>query len=294
MAVSDGQGNLNNIARAPLASSHHDEEPADAEIPDDGCLPLSDGNSNTEAEYECPMFSHENIIDYGCPEMPHEKIGQHEEAPIELPTTDQAVFGTPERKAEDINYDDPNLEHFPSESRDSIMAALRRISTSTEGDRPSINADTSSSPTLPPAGAHLAASTTGARGQASGDSSEPLRSPRSLTSLQSIVETAEDAIEVDPETETERVGNTHADDASSPTRVETPTNGLAGPMPPGPKAPSHEGPASDDEGIAMSTSRSKNSDGVVLRRPVGKSPERSQTPSSVHSFHQEVRKDGNW
>lgn len=256
-------------------------------MPDEGCPPLAHETSNTEADYECPMFSHENIIDYGCPEMPHEKIGQHEEARIELPTTDEAVFGTPERKPADINYNDPTLEHFPSESRGSIMAALRRISSSTEGDHPSITAGASSSPTLPPTGAHLTASATG-------DSPELLRSPRSLTSLQSIVETVEDAVEDDPETVHERADATHADDVSSLTRMETPTNGLAGPMPPGPKAPAHEGPASDDEGISMSTSRSKNSGGPVLRRPVGKSPERSQTPSSVHSFHQEVRKDGNW
>ena len=106
MVVSDGQGNLNNIARAPLASSHQDEKPGVAEVPDEGCPPLSHETSHTEADYECPMFSHENVIDYGCPEMPHEKIGQHEEAPVELPTSDQAVFGTPERKPEDINYND--------------------------------------------------------------------------------------------------------------------------------------------------------------------------------------------
>lgn len=292
--VSDGQGNLNNIARAPFASSHDDDEQADSQEPDYGCPPLSHEKTNAEADYECPMFSHENIVDYGCPEMSHEKIGQHEEAPIELPTTDQEVFGTPTRKPEDINYNDPNLEHFPSESRDSIMAALRRISSSTEGDHPTIKADASSPPQLSPTAAHFTVSTNGTRGQASGEPSEPLRSPRSLTSLQSIIETAEDVIEDVPETDAERVDTTQADDVQSPARKDTPTNGLAGPMPPRPKAPSHEGPASDDEGIAMSTGRSKDSDGALLRRPVAKSPERSQTPSSVHSFHQEAGKDGNW
>ncbi|KAI0603057.1 hypothetical protein F4775DRAFT_531984 [Biscogniauxia sp. FL1348] len=84
-----------------------------------------------DANEECPMFSHECL---GAPRINIEtpsinEPGHHE--PLEE-TADQPTHYPDESE---IDFDDPQLEHFPSENRDTIMAAMRRLSTSIDADR---------------------------------------------------------------------------------------------------------------------------------------------------------------
>ncbi|KAI0816344.1 hypothetical protein GGR55DRAFT_685946 [Xylaria sp. FL0064] len=66
-----------------------------------------------------PMFSHECFVS-SCSHQPE-------------PQHDSLDYSTEDVDATNIDFDDPLLEHFPSD-RDSIMATMRRVSTAIETD----------------------------------------------------------------------------------------------------------------------------------------------------------------
>ncbi|KAI0386121.1 hypothetical protein F5Y04DRAFT_116175 [Hypomontagnella monticulosa] len=80
----------------------------------------SDGEDST-----CPVFSHEFMG----------PASHEEDAPDRRDSKTFSGSGNPAIEIEDLDFDDPQLEAFPSNNRDSIMAAMRRISTSIEADR---------------------------------------------------------------------------------------------------------------------------------------------------------------
>ncbi|KAI1144491.1 hypothetical protein F5Y05DRAFT_407881 [Hypoxylon sp. FL0543] len=93
-------------------------------------LDADDSNSDTGSEDEygvCPVFSHESVgsnfhdsTDGARGRRESKTASQLEDAVIE---------------DEDVDFDDPQLEAFPSTNRDSILAAVRRISSSIDADR---------------------------------------------------------------------------------------------------------------------------------------------------------------
>ncbi|KAL7627031.1 hypothetical protein AAE478_003807 [Parahypoxylon ruwenzoriense] len=92
----------------------------------------SDSTDETSSDGDlCPVFSHEFM---GPPchdeEAPDDSdVGNY----VENKTTSQNSEPTSDN--EDLDFDDPQLEPFPSTDRDSIIAAVRRISTSIDADR---------------------------------------------------------------------------------------------------------------------------------------------------------------
>lgn len=84
----------------------------------------SDDDSDGEDSI-CPVFSHESMG----------PAGHEEDAPDRRDSKTVSEFDNPAIEIEDLDFDDPQLEAFPSNDRDSIMAAMRRISTSIEADR---------------------------------------------------------------------------------------------------------------------------------------------------------------
>ncbi|XXG96602.1 hypothetical protein Hte_002890 [Hypoxylon texense] len=72
----------------------------------------------------CPMFSHEFMG------SPH----HDEETSDRLPSKTISQDGDPVVETEDVDFDNPQLERLPSSDRSSIMAAMRRISSSIEAD----------------------------------------------------------------------------------------------------------------------------------------------------------------
>ncbi|KAI1374571.1 hypothetical protein F4677DRAFT_447207 [Hypoxylon crocopeplum] len=83
----------------------------------------SDDDDDEEDEDDlCPVFSYE-FTGPPC----------HEENQLGNKTT--VEDGDPACDIEDLDFDDPRLEAFPSNNRDSILATMRRISTSIDADR---------------------------------------------------------------------------------------------------------------------------------------------------------------
>ncbi|KAI1488127.1 hypothetical protein F5X96DRAFT_106474 [Biscogniauxia mediterranea] len=80
---------------------------------------------------ESPMFSHECL---GASRINIETPITKEPGILE-PLDETTDLPTQYPDESEIDFDDPQLEHFPSENRDSIMAAMRRLSTTIEVDR---------------------------------------------------------------------------------------------------------------------------------------------------------------
>ncbi|OTB08383.1 hypothetical protein M426DRAFT_7700 [Hypoxylon sp. CI-4A] len=97
-------------------------------------LDVQDSISDEEIdgeEGECPVFSHE-FIGPSCHEKqtnPDKATSSQRESKTVSETDNPAI------EAEDQDFDDPRLESFPSSNRESIIAAVRRISTSIDADR---------------------------------------------------------------------------------------------------------------------------------------------------------------
>ncbi|KAI1743627.1 hypothetical protein F4680DRAFT_456765 [Xylaria scruposa] len=91
----------------------------------DSASPLGDDDLEVDGSDDFPMFSHECFAsssdspapDQQEPEPQHDKLDHFSERQDQLST----------------DYDDPRLEHFPSD-RGSIVAAMRRLSTSIDAD----------------------------------------------------------------------------------------------------------------------------------------------------------------
>ncbi|KAK8095864.1 hypothetical protein PG999_013886 [Apiospora kogelbergensis] len=177
--ATDALGNLNNVMTAPasVAGGNIDDDLDD--LADDDADP--------------PMLSHESY-----------KPDDIEEWPIDLPTTDEEVFGGSRnsRKDDEIDCNDPRFEHFPSENRHSIIAALRKIEGSVSEDGASIAEELAShghalspqiSPMTPDPSTSPKSQRRGSKLEPPSDNAMDLpRSSRSLASLQSIEETIEE------------------------------------------------------------------------------------------------------
>lgn len=72
-----------------------------------------------------------------CPVFAYETTGPppHEEDTERLQSTTSPDIADPVSTIEESDFDDPQLESFPSDNRDSILSAMRRISTSIDADR---------------------------------------------------------------------------------------------------------------------------------------------------------------
>lgn len=78
----------------------------------------------------CPMFSYESIGSSS-----HKEDVPDDDDDINKDNKSHSEFGNPAIEVEGEDFDDPQLEEFPSNDRESIMAAVRRISTSIDADR---------------------------------------------------------------------------------------------------------------------------------------------------------------
>lgn len=195
---------------------------------------------------------------------------------------------------DDLDYDNPMLEKFPSDSRESILAAVRQIETSTEEDRtvfegipsPMVSPTDSRSPStlaLDPQLQH-ADRPNGSLGNMHSDRTSSM-------SLQSIDESPEEHSDSrvpakDPDVSTLSLQN---DGPASPSVVFA-----------GAKAPvvTLELPSDEDserdEGISMGKSTAKDSETDNLRKRNTTTPtDRSASSASVHTLR-EANKDGNW
>ncbi|RYP45936.1 hypothetical protein DL769_011425 [Monosporascus sp. CRB-8-3] len=104
------------------------------QLDDDKSAPIGAGEDNHKdpSQQGCPMFSHE------CVAAPDEDEGYdeahaappHDDKQHELSDTKQHDYA----QDPDVDLDDPTIEKFPSDSA-SIMAAIRRLSTSVDQDR---------------------------------------------------------------------------------------------------------------------------------------------------------------
>ncbi|KAI4863044.1 hypothetical protein F4820DRAFT_390777 [Hypoxylon rubiginosum] len=94
---------------------------------------LGDDDSEPGDEFDddesiaCPMFSHEFIG------SPHQ--GEETSDRLASKTVSQDGDRSPVLETEDVDFNDPQLERLPSSDRSSIIAAMRRISSSVEVDR---------------------------------------------------------------------------------------------------------------------------------------------------------------
>ncbi|KAI1660368.1 hypothetical protein F4813DRAFT_379203 [Daldinia decipiens] len=81
----------------------------------------------------CPMFSHESI----GPSSHKEDVPDDDDDDDDISKDDKShsELGNPAIEIEGVDFNDPQLEEFPSDNRESIMAAMRRISTSIDADR---------------------------------------------------------------------------------------------------------------------------------------------------------------
>ncbi|KAI1426238.1 hypothetical protein F5Y12DRAFT_301628 [Xylaria sp. FL1777] len=87
---------------------------------------LDEDESEVDGGEMLPMFSHEcfasSSSDYQEPKLQHDNLDYPPESV----------------SPSNMNFDDPRLEHFPSD-RDSIMATMRRVSTSIETDSTTVD-----------------------------------------------------------------------------------------------------------------------------------------------------------
>ncbi|KAI1464958.1 uncharacterized protein F4812DRAFT_146301 [Daldinia caldariorum] len=79
----------------------------------------------------CPMFTHESI----GPASHKEDVSDHAVDEDVRENKSHSESGNPAKEIENLDFDDPQLEEFPSDNKESILAAVRRISTSIDADR---------------------------------------------------------------------------------------------------------------------------------------------------------------
>ncbi|KAI1502766.1 hypothetical protein F5X99DRAFT_378410 [Biscogniauxia marginata] len=128
---------------------------------------------------DCPMFSHECL---GAPGIKVHTPGT-EEPGHHLPLEDTPDKPNRYPDESNIDFDDPQLEHFPSENRDTIMAAVRRLSSSVDADRPVVSSKKSSGLSSEDQNAHVVENA-----QDSSDLIYAAGATESAASLQAIAE----------------------------------------------------------------------------------------------------------
>ncbi|KAI5855575.1 hypothetical protein GGS23DRAFT_589438 [Durotheca rogersii] len=90
----------------------------------------------------CPVFSHESM---GPPTHEEELFSNSDSNNDGSESRSDTQQGDSAIDADSVDFDDPQLEVFPSSNRDSILAAVRRISTSVDADRTVVEGITPSS-----------------------------------------------------------------------------------------------------------------------------------------------------
>ncbi|KAI1384597.1 uncharacterized protein F4822DRAFT_367715 [Hypoxylon trugodes] len=110
----------------------------------------SDLDEETDDEdCSCPVFSHEFMGPADHNKETSGDDGDHARATRgRLGSKTAMDFGESAIEFDDVDFDNPNLEAFPSNNRESILAAVRRISTSIDADR-SVVPGLSPSPIIP-------------------------------------------------------------------------------------------------------------------------------------------------
>ncbi|OTA60415.1 hypothetical protein K449DRAFT_396345 [Hypoxylon sp. EC38] len=93
----------------------------------DGSFSDEEIDGEDDEDGECPVFSHE-FMGPNCHDSNGEARGRRQSMTASH-LDDTAIDD------EDMDFDDPQLEAFPSTNRESILAAVRRISTSIDADR---------------------------------------------------------------------------------------------------------------------------------------------------------------
>ncbi|KAI8959413.1 hypothetical protein F5Y11DRAFT_359276 [Daldinia sp. FL1419] len=97
--------------------------------PDESALDDDEDDGETNL---CPMFSHESVR----PASHKGDISDDDDVDEDSrENKSHSEFGNPAIEIENLDFDDPQLEAFPSDNRESILAAMRRISTSIDADR---------------------------------------------------------------------------------------------------------------------------------------------------------------
>ena len=304
ITVSDGQGNLNNVLRAP---KHEEAALVDVEAEGDddfevGYAPSSD---------PCPMFSHECVEEGDginvngppadpFPLLPHERDEDEggvteEDISIEY---DPAFDIRDSESSPEPNYDDPRLELFPSNSRQAILAAMRKIETSTDEDRsvfsPYESAIVSPSASRSSSVADLASPLERLSRPKSNSSFTHLEKAPSLLSLQSISEDQEreEEEEFSPREVSPHGGLgplTPPSDAGSPPAVI-----LVGPKTPVVTLEEASDEEEEDEGIAMGIGKAKNDETSTLRHRKTTDNTTVIVPSADIRALGETSQDSNW
>ncbi|KAK6216156.1 hypothetical protein LQW54_003730 [Pestalotiopsis sp. IQ-011] len=119
--ATDAQGNLNNVLRMSALS-----------------VDIGDFDDvNDSSEDTGPMLSHESFSyhdDSPYSASSDDGVTTPSEPTFRFPNSFKPTFGS-EKDEDDIDFNDPTLEHFPHDNRRSIIAELQRIETATEPDR---------------------------------------------------------------------------------------------------------------------------------------------------------------
>ncbi|KAJ2987654.1 hypothetical protein NUW58_g4384 [Xylaria curta] len=217
----------------------------------DSASQLDDGDFEVDNSDTFPMFSHERFIS-----TPDTSPSSHEE-----PTLQHGKLDHYSDSANQINfdYDDPQLEHFPSD-RQSIMATMRRLSTTIDAD-PTI----ANTPPLPPItiakpfswdGRFLQNySTVGETNTTEEQTEDVSRLPPSILTCERSLLSIAEGEEAPDESETPN----RAENASTPTQY-------VGPVEIRNLSLVSSGSSNEDEGISMRiSSRKQNSKAVRLK-----------------------------
>ncbi|KAH6654121.1 hypothetical protein BKA67DRAFT_658444 [Truncatella angustata] len=299
--ATDSQGNTNNTLRIGRLSID------DGDFEDEDALPEDEGP---------PVFSHEC---FGSPDVPPDASnGSDDESPnVNKPSrpsrasrpsiTAKPIFEDSDAD-EEIDYDDPRLEHFPYENRRSIIAQLQRIETNTGRDRSLPAGIAPISPLVSPTGLTFSPATlepelVDRRSSAPRSSRGSLHSERSHTSLASIGEIIEEeesegskgskhqqTVKNAPPGTYDTADFTDISESQGSTALAAHSEKLDTPI------VRLEAPSSDeDEGISLSTGNSiKKSRPAYLRKPEPKSPiDRPISSASTNSIN-DISKQNNW
>ncbi|RYP64007.1 hypothetical protein DL771_008978 [Monosporascus sp. 5C6A] len=260
-----------------------------AQLDDDKSAPIGgDGDSlKGPSQQECPMFSHECV---GAPDE-DEAYDEAQSAPPdddkqhELSDTKQHDYA----QDPDIDPDDPTIEKFPSDSA-SIMATIRRLSTSVDQDRalpegiaPSVVIDSSGPASADglPDDQSLAVPRPGQPPYGEQQSRTERRDKSSLTASRDSVSSLNSIAEADDERPDDDEDNAIDTADNDGTRIVEHPGRAVKSVPKGEVLASSDD--DDDEGIAMCTVAKKRAPGEGLHGSDLVSPEPIGHPRMVLS-----------
>ncbi|KAI1213264.1 uncharacterized protein F4807DRAFT_256777 [Annulohypoxylon truncatum] len=98
-------------------------------------MEVSKTAATLDADHSWHSDDETDAEDGECPVFSHEFMGQACDAKNRRESKTASDFDDSAIDIENVDFDDPQLESFPSNNRDSILAAVRRISTSVDADR---------------------------------------------------------------------------------------------------------------------------------------------------------------